>query len=321
MLFWYRPQRSATAIFLLPFSWLFGAIVWFRRFCYRINLKKSYRFPVPIIVVGNLSVGGTGKTPFVLWLVHLLKRNGFKPGIVSRGVGGQKQQYPRWVSATDNPSEVGDEAVMLAKRSDCPLVICIDRVAAVRTLLQKSGCDIIVSDDGLQHYALHRDIEIVVIDGERGLGNQCLLPAGPLRELPSRLKKVNFIVRQGGSALPTEFTMQLQGEEAVSLINEQLKKPLTDFSNQRIHAVAAIGNPKRFFDSLKKYHLNIIEHSFPDHYLFKKEDLHFDDDLPILMTEKDAVKCKTFALSNYWYVPVDAEIESHLSSALLAKLS
>ena len=317
---WYRAKLTFLTMLLLPLSWLFGIVVSLRRFIYRIKLKKSHRFPVPVIIVGNITVGGTGKTPLVIWLAQFLKANGYKPGIVSRGIGGEQQKKPCWVSPKSNPREVGDEAVLLAKRSDCPVVICINRVAAVKSLLEKSDCNMVISDDGLQHYALARDVEIALIDGARGLGNQCLLPAGPLREKVSRLKQVDFIVKQGVAG-KNEIAMQLQGDHFVSLQNEQLKKPVAEFAGQRVHAMAGIGNPERFFSQLRKFHLNLIEHVFPDHYLYKKDDVNFGDELPVMMTEKDAVKCKNFVSGRHWYLPVSAAVDIQLGKEVLEKIN
>ncbi len=311
---WYHPSLTLLTFFLLPFSWLFRLIVAARRFLYRFKFKKSYRFPVPVIVVGNLTVGGTGKTPFVIWLVNDLREQGYVPGIVSRGVGGKQYSQPYWVNTDAAVCDVGDEAILLAKRAQCPVVICIDRVAAVRELLAKSTCNIVISDDGLQHYRLARDYEINIIDGMRSFGNQQLLPAGPLREPVSRLKSVDCIVQNGAvisafSGKTKEIVeMTLVGDTLVSVANEAITVPLQEFIHKRIHAVAAIGNPKRFFNMLREKGFEVIEHAFPDHAFFSPEDLNFADDLPIVMTEKDAVKCQQFASKKLWYLPVTVNI-------------
>jgi tetraacyldisaccharide 4'-kinase len=316
---WYRPRLTLLTFLLLPLAWLFGAVVFLRRILYQIKLKKSYSFTVPVIVVGNITTGGTGKTPLVIWLASFLKEHGFKPGIVSRGVGGQQQMLPRHINANSNVQQTGDEAILLAEKTGCEVAIGIDRAAAATMLVAKSGCNIIISDDGLQHYALQRDIEIAVIDGARGLGNQYLLPAGPLREKKARLNEVDYIVRHG-EAMQNEFGMELVGDKLVSLSDADITKPLSDFKQQRVHAVAAIGNPKRFFALLKKYNIVVIEHIFPDHYLLQKKDIEFFDDLPVIMTEKDAVKCKGFVNERLWYLPVVAKVDERFEEVILGKL-
>jgi tetraacyldisaccharide 4'-kinase len=317
---WYQPKLTLLAALLLPLAWVFRCVVSARRFFYKTHFKKIHRFTAPIIVVGNITVGGTGKTPLVIWLAKFLAENGFKPGIVSRGIGGRKQLTPRWIDSHDDPHEVGDEAILLAKHTQCPVVIGLNRVAAVRELLQHSDCNIVISDDGLQHYAMHRDIEIAVIDGERQLGNRALLPAGPLREPPQRLKQVDFIVHHGQSS-SDRMVMKLEGKQLISVENEYIKKSLHDFAHQRVHAVAAIGHPERFFSQLTQCKLQLIEHVFSDHYLFEKNDIDFADELPVIMTEKDAVKCKDFVNGRHWYLPVEAKVDIRLGRELLSKLN
>ncbi len=304
---WYRSSYHFISILLMPIAWIFSVLVTCRRFLYRAHCKKSYSFSVPVIVVGNITVGGTGKTPFVIWLANYLKTQGFRPGIVSRGVGGQQQRQPRWVKPGSSPQEVGDEAMLLSQHA--PLVISKNRVAAVKELLAKTDCNIVISDDGLQHYRLRRDIEIAIVDGARGLGNQCFLPAGPLRESPRRLQEVDFVIENSNSlSQKNRYAMKLQGDELISINNAQQKIPLRHFQNQTVHAVAAIGNPERFFSSLENRGIKIIRHRFPDHYLYQAKDLNFGDALPIIMTEKDAVKYRHFAQENAWYLPVSLEL-------------
>lgn len=317
---WYRSSYTLLTLCLLPLSWIFRIVVLMRQWLYRFGIKKTYRCAVPVIVIGNITVGGTGKTPLTIWLAHFLKVQGWQPGIVTRGYGGKSIDAPQSVHSDSDVKIVGDEAVLLAQRADCPVVVCADRMLAVEALLKNHQCNIVISDDGLQHYRLGRDIEIVVIDGERRFGNGALLPAGPLREPIARLKKVNFKVSQqyAGSG---EYLMRLYGNTLVSLIDPQLKKPLREFRNAAVHACAAIGNPARFIADLKTQGLNVKEHIFPDHYLYQKEDLNFGDDLPIIMTEKDSVKCKNFADRRYWYLPVNASLESEFERRLLEKLS
>lgn len=287
---WYK--KSILSYCLLPFSYLYQVIITLRRLAYKKNIFKVTKFSVPVIVVGNITVGGTGKTPLVIYLADWLKQQGFKPGIVSRGYGGKAEHYPVKVSAQSDPVIVGDEPIIIAKHTACPVYVAPDRVAAVKQLLQENNCNIIISDDGLQHYALARDIEIVVIDGERRFGNEFCLPAGPLREPIKRLKKVDFIVcNTGYSPQPDEYPMLLAGMDNsfTQVINPEITKSIEYFKDKKIHAIAGIGNPVRFFNELNRMNLIITTHIFPDHYIFKAKDLNFGDDSIIIMTEKDAV--------------------------------
>jgi tetraacyldisaccharide 4'-kinase len=324
---WYLPHLTFLTSCLLPLSWLFRGIVATRRFCYQKNIKKSYRFSVPIIVVGNITVGGTGKTPCVIWLANLLRAQGYKPGIVSRGVGGNQRHIPRWVQADSCVQEVGDEALLLTKRTQCPMVVCVDRVAAVKELLAKTDCNIVISDDGLQHYRLQRDFEIIMVDGMRGVGNRQLLPAGPLREPMSRLHSGMVILngvtndKMSFSLKDNVYEMHLDGEQLVSVKDHSKRIALSEFSSKKVHAVAAIGNPDRFFTLLRANGLDVIEHVFPDHYLFSGSDLEFADDLPVVMTEKDAVKCHNFVREKHWFIPVGAMMNDDVSTILLKYLS
>lgn len=316
---WYRSAYTWVTILLLPLSMIFYFILTIRRSLFRLGVRKTHHFPVPVIVVGNITVGGTGKTPFVIWLAQLLQSQGLKPGIVSRGYGGKRRRMPCQVEDHANPALVGDEAVLLKKQTHCPVFVSVNRVAAVRALLAKTDCDVVISDDGLQHYRLGREIEIAIVDGIRRFGNQLLLPAGPLREPVSRLKQVDFIVAQQ-QAKAGEHLMLLQGDMLVSLMNPDLKKPLAAYKYNKAHVVAAIGNPKRFFSHLRSHGIEVIEHTFPDHYLFKKADIDFGDDLPVIMTEKDAVKCMNFSDERHWYFPVEAKIDEGLGKAIIKKL-
>lgn len=313
--YWYG--RHALAIFLIPFSWLFSLIVFLRRKGYKSGLFNVERFDIPVIVVGNITVGGTGKTPLVIWLANFLRKAGYFPAIVSRGYKGQATSWPQQVRADSDPVMVGDEAVLLAKRCQCPVAVGPDRIEAVRGLLKYSDCDIIIADDGLQHYALGRDIEIAVIDGVRRFGNGYCLPAGPLREPVSRLNEVDFVIVNGGGVMRLEYSMALAAGQVHNLHDDTLVQHPDDFRNQRVHAVAGIGNPDRFFSHLKRLGLDIIEHPFDDHHHFIAEDVQFDDDLPVLMTEKDAVKCKRFADGKYWYLPVEAQPDRRVGERLL----
>lgn len=315
---WYR--KPGAILVLWPLGKLFEGIARLRRACYRHGLLKTTVFPVPVIVVGNITVGGAGKTPMIIWLAQFLKAKGFHPGIVSRGYGGKPASWPQWVEAGSKASEVGDEALLIAARTGCPMAVSPVRTEACRLLLERAHCDVLLSDDGLQHYALGRTLEIAVLDGERRLGNGCCLPAGPLREPKSRLTEVDLIVVNGGQARPNEFSMQLVGAEAVNLMTG-IHKPLAEFKPAPCHAVAGIGHPERFFKHLEKAGLGCIPHDFPDHFAFRPEDIDFGDAFPVLMTEKDAVKCKAFANEKLWAVPVDADVDSAFAARLIELLS
>lgn len=312
---WYG--RSALSDALLPLSWLFRALVALRRAYYRWRNRARPRLPASVIVIGNISVGGTGKTPLVIWLAELLKSHGYKPGIVSRGYGGSAATWPQFVDGESDPYQVGDEPVVIAQRTACPVIVAPDRVNAACALLNRYRCDVLISDDGLQHYPLLRDIEIVVIDGSRGLGNGRCLPAGPLREPPSRLREVDFVIVQGGATAAAQYPMTLHADEAVSLLDSDLRRSLGSFAGERLHAVAGIGNPARFFDMLSARGLEVEAHKFADHHRFTARDLGFDDARPVLMTEKDAVKCRSFAQPYHWYLPVAVRLDDRFARTVL----
>jgi tetraacyldisaccharide 4'-kinase len=289
---------------LRPLSTFYGAISALRRFAYARNLARSTPLSCPVIVVGNLTTGGTGKTPLVCWLAEQLKERGFRPGVVTRGYGGSSRAA-RLVLHTDAADVVGDEALLLARRARAPIAIGRNRPAAAQLLIN-AGCDVILSDDGLQHYALARDCEIIVIDGDRRFGNGQLLPAGPLREAPARLQRADAVVINGGEfKRDAALHMRLLATSAVAM-KYGTTKPLREFSGQPVHAVAAIGNPQRFFAMLRAVGIRAIEHPLPDHARLTLEDISFADDLAVLMTEKDAVKCREIAGPHHWYVPVSA---------------
>jgi tetraacyldisaccharide 4'-kinase len=327
---WYQSQFHPLSLTLRPLSWLFKMGVMTRRWLYTNRLLSIQQFNVPIIIVGNLTVGGTGKTPFVIWLAKLLQKEGFHPGIVTRGVGGsRKHRRPHWVALDDKPAFVGDEAKLLVKHSNCPVVVGIDRALCVSELLKKSGCNLVICDDGLQHYRLARDIEIVMVDGMRQFGNGCLLPAGPLREGKSRLSEVDFVIVNGqkNNVETNYFTDKFFNHYQMSLapiclqsISNNQSITLSSFRNRTIHAVCGIGNPDRFFAMLRQAQFNIVPHIFPDHYLYQATDLQFNDDMPVVMTEKDAAKCVQFAKDNWWYVPVASIVEKKLEENLLLKI-
>jgi len=276
--------------------------------------------PVPVIVVGNITVGGAGKTPLVIAITQYLKANGFHPGVISRGYGGKSVKWPQAVTVESDPVLVGDEPVLIANRCRCPVSVGPDRVAAARSLLAAHPCNIIISDDGMQHYALARDIEIAVIDGVRRLGNNLCLPAGPLRELSSRLKSVDLIVANG-RARSSEYSMELKSY-AFQGVNDAAKlKSLNEFEGRQVEAVSGIGNNERFFQQLQALAIRINKHPFSDHYQFRLKDLLFNGGNPILMTEKDAVKCKKFPLHDTWYLRVDALLENRFYEQLNTQLT
>ncbi|MED5509832.1 MAG: tetraacyldisaccharide 4'-kinase [Pseudomonadota bacterium] len=314
---WYRPHPVRWL--LLPLSLLYRLISAARRSAYQRGWLTRHKMRVPVIVVGNISVGGTGKTPFVLWLCDQLKQAGYTPGIISRGYGGKAKQYPLDVRCDTATGEAGDEPVLIARRSGCPVVVDPNRSAAAVHLLSQQACDVIISDDGLQHYALERDIEICLVDSERRFGNKLCLPAGPLREPIARLQSVDFVVYHGEAA-SQRYQMQLEARRWHNLAEPEKQLPLTAFHEQEVHAVAGIGHPQRFFDLLCEQGIIVHPHAFDDHHDFHAADLDFADELPVLMTEKDAVKCQAFARPNHWYLPVTARIDDSLAQAILNKL-
>jgi tetraacyldisaccharide 4'-kinase len=319
---WYRI--SPLHLLLYPLSLLFRFLSALRRLLYRSGILSSVRLPVPVIVVGNISVGGTGKTPLTLCLVQQLIENGYHPGIVSRGYtkGGNTCRLPRQVSVDDMADEVGDEPLLMAQRALCPVWVGRDRPAAARALLEAHPeCDVILSDDGLQHYRLQRDVEIVVVDGARRFGNGLLLPAGPLREPLSRLGEATAVVVNGGSTSGNEYAMHLEGKRFYNLLNPEIVAAPEAFAGQRLHAIAGIGHPQRFFKHLAHLGLESQSHPFPDHHRYTAHDIGFDDADAILMTEKDAVKCVSFANERCWVLRVDAQVSPALPQLILEKVT
>lgn len=314
---WYQGRYPLLRRLLTPLAGLFRWVTGVRRYCYQVGIVRVYHAPCPLIVVGNISVGGTGKTPLVVWLVDYLRQAGFKPGVISRGYGGKADHWPQPVKADSDAAVVGDESLLIAQRAACPVVVGPVRADSVRYLLQHNDCTVIISDDGLQHYALARTIEIAVVDGERRYGNGLCLPAGPLREPPERLQQVDFIVCNGEQAKVGEYVMTLQGTMAVNLLTDE-QRPLEQFRDQTMLALAGIGNPDRFFRHLLSFGLQFDRRILADHHDFIVEDIDYKEDASILMTEKDAVKCRYFADARHWYVPVQAEID--LGSPLLKLL-
>lgn len=313
---WYN--KSPLVVLLLPFTLLFWVLSSTRRFLYRKNLLRSTRVDATVIVVGNISVGGNGKTPLTVFLCHWLKQNGYRPGVVSRGYGGRGVNYPTIVDAQSEPEQVGDEAVMMKRHIGCPLVVDPKRSRGATYLIDNHQCNVILCDDGLQHYALQRDIEIVVIDGQRRFGNGFLLPMGPLRESQKRLNSVDFKVTNGGKVKVDEYLMSLEPGQLVNVKYPQQTKPIASL-NRSVVAAAAIGNPKRFFDLLMSKNVKIKEVlTFNDHHLFMESDLPKET---VIMTEKDAVKCRHFAHDDWWYLPVSAKLTEHFKKTFLEQLT
>ncbi len=314
---WYGSHPASLA--LLPLSWLFRGVASLRRRAYTSGLLTIHHASVPVIVVGNLTVGGSGKTPLVIWLAGYLGSLGLRPGICARGYGGRASTWPQQVRPDSDPNVVGDEAIVIARRARCPVAVAPDRAAAVTALVEHANCDIVVSDDGLQHYGLARDIEIAVIDGVRRLGNGRLLPAGPLREPPARLKEVDMVVTNGVAGRG-EFAMKYVPVAPVNLVDRRQVLGFEDLRTTPVHAVAGIGNPERFFTMLRNKGLKLVQHPFPDHHRYRPSDLEFGDDLPVLMTEKDAVKCEAFGNTRCWQVPITAELPELFAQRLQALL-
>jgi len=314
---WYQKSLSFWLWPLVPFSWLFYLMQQIRRAAFK-NVLKTYRSTLPIIVVGNITLGGTGKTPFVIWLATWLTQQGYQIGIISRGVGG-RATHPIVVTALSRVEDVGDEALLLALHTEATVVVCKDRVAACQKIEELGKCNMIISDDGLQHYRLERDLEIVLVDAMRQFGNQQLLPAGPLREPISRLEEAHIIVENGAKCNNIKlgaFAANYEPHCFVSVKNQKITKPLDFFKTKKVHAIAGIGHPQQFFTMLQNLGLVTIPHQFPDHYPFQPHDLLFQDNLPIVMTEKDAVKCIGFATENMWYLACELQCSADLIDAL-----
>lgn len=315
---WYGSRRPPLLLRWL--SRLFGRFVARRHRAFVAGTRPAKRLPVPVIVVGNVTVGGTGKTPLSIWLIRALQDRGVNVGAVLRGYGA-KGTHPRRVESGSTAEQVGDEALVIAAQTGCPVAVGADRVAAAELLIA-AGVRTVVSDDGLQHLRLGRDLEIAVIDGERGVGNGWLLPAGPLREPVARLDSVAMVVQNGGDVLHRAgaLHMHLAGSELRAVSDNSVSLPLDRLSGRRVHAVAGIGNPQRFFSLLRAAGCQVTEHAFPDHHRLRPADLDFADDQPVLMTEKDAVKCRGFATARHWYLPVQAEFSAADAQQLLRRV-
>jgi tetraacyldisaccharide 4'-kinase len=323
---WYGrgPAQRIAACLLWPLSLVFAMLASLRRGLYRLGIFKSKRVARPVIVVGNITVGGTGKTPFVIWLAQQLRERGLHPAIITRGYGGRAEQWPQVVTERGDPIQVGDEAVLLAQRTQAIVVAGPDRVADAQRAIEL-GADVIVCDDGLQHYRLQRDAEIVLFDAERGVGNGLYLPAGPLREGLHRLSSASLVVlhRRGSTqtsrVVPFSNAVQVSSELGIarSLVSAE-QRSLASFAGQSVHAVAGIGNPEAFFASLRAAGLIVDGRALPDHAPIAASDLMFDDALPVLMTEKDAVKCRSFADSRCWSVELKLLVPPEQKQRIMA---
>ncbi|UZE97953.1 tetraacyldisaccharide 4'-kinase [Alkalimarinus alittae] len=337
---WYQNKKWIWL--LLPLTVIFWLISHFRRVCFRLGWFKSVKVDAPVIIVGNISVGGTGKSPLTGYLVSELKQRGFCPGVVSRGYGGQSDHYPLIVDQNSSASEVGDEPVMLYQMTQCPVAVDPIRSRAAKRLCDDHSCDVILCDDGLQHYALSRDIELCVIDGKRGLGNGFLLPAGPLRESYSRIRDVDFVIVNGknerlnlealsdkGAGVATlngtpAYEMTLRPTALINVFNGS-QLAIETLQGLDIHAMAGIGNPERFFAALRSLGANVTAQGFSDHHDFTQNDFSFEDKKPIVMTHKDAVKCRALFTEsepdNFWYLPVSADINKQFIDQLCERLA
>lgn len=320
---WYGPSR--WTFWLLPLMWLFILLAGLRKL-WMLRYQQK-RLPTPVVVVGNISVGGTGKTPLIIALVKHLQAQGYHPGVISRGYGGNAASYPYLLDASSTANEAGDEPLAIFQQTGAPVAVGPDRIASGK-LLEDQGCDVLLSDDGLQHYRLGRDIEIAVIDGARALGNGWRLPVGPLRESASRLREVDWVIVNSPAEnfeLPViggepifYVPMQIQPGRVVHLQSGRAVDPVELPAHMK--AVAGIGNPQRFATTLRQLGMEVELHAFPDHHAFTADDFAFADSQPLIMTEKDAVKCRAFAQENWFYLPISAELPESFWSALMQKL-
>ncbi|KAA0875340.1 tetraacyldisaccharide 4'-kinase [Nitrincola tapanii] len=321
---WY--QKSTWLKCLRPLSSLYQSIVVRRRRTWLAHPERRWQAPVPVVLVGNITLGGTGKTPVVLALIDFLRQQGWRPGVISRGYKAKPPHFPFRVQPDSRPEASGDEPLLIVQTTQVPLVIDPDRPAAARHLLAEAEVDILISDDGMQHYALDRDIEIAVIDGQRGLGNARCLPEGPLREPAERLKSVDFCLINGVSAdpWPGSFTLQLKPSAFYHLqtgARVELAHWCQHYGRGPLLALAGIGNPERFFQTLKALGLAFQTRIFADHHPFQADDLQREKEMTLVMTAKDAIKCREFADPNVWYLAVEAELPDEFLSALNARLS
>lgn len=318
---WYGSRPIGLFI---PLAGLFAGLTALRRWCFRCGIFKVIKLPVPVIVIGNITVGGTGKTPFVIWLTQVLQKQGYRPGIITRGYGGRSEHWPVLATAQTDPAMAGDEAVLLATRTQLPVCAGPDRVQAAHYLLQQTSVNVIVSDDGLQHYRLGRDLSVIMLDGKRSLGNGWRLPAGPLRESAVRLGEVDLVICKmeivTDSVWPAgALAMHLSLKDAVR-IPDGARRPLAEFAGRPVHALAGIGNPQQFFDALGRYGLLVDGRALPDHAELSQADLTFNDAAPVMMTEKDAIKCRGLHLPHHWYVPARMEFNQQDAARILDKV-
>ncbi len=316
---WYSKPNIISYL-LLPFSWIYILINYLRYSAYFLGLFPIKKFDVPVIIVGNITVGGTGKTPVVMAITQLLQEAGYKPGIISRGYHSQNSNYPLLIDAKTDVNTAGDEAYLLALKTQAPVVVDPKRVRGVQYLIEKQQCNCIISDDGLQHYALGRDVEILLVDKSRGFGNGFCLPAGPLREPHSRLKDADFVLYKSLGTQLAEQDFYYVAENLIELLTGN-SRPAQAERDQKVHAVCAIANPEHFFKTLELLGWNIEPHVFPDHYRFTKTDFDFGDDAPVIMTQKDAVKCMDFADKRFWYLSISVALPQRFAQQLLGKLS
>lgn len=312
--------KSWLYILLLPLSFLYGLITVIRRATYQVGLSRSWKAPIPVVVVGNLTAGGNGKTPVVIWLVESLVKEGYRVGVVSRGYGGKAQSYPLVLDENTTTTVAGDEPVLIYHRTKAPVAVSPKRSDAIKALLERHELDVIITDDGLQHYALQRDYEIVVIDGQRRFGNGWWLPAGPMRERASRLNSVNALIVNGGEPKENEVLMTLEGDTAINLVTSENQ---TVTSLPSVVAIAGIGHPPRFFASLENKGVELVStHAFADHQDYEQQQLSLlvKPTQNLLMTEKDAVKCHGFAQPNWWFLPVKAQLERTGEQKILSEI-
>lgn len=330
---WYQNEKWIWL--LLPLTILFWLVSTLRRIAYQRGWKASVKVTAPVVIVGNISVGGTGKSPLTAYLVSELTKKGYRPGVVSRGYGGQSDHYPLIVNQDSSATTVGDEPLMLFQMTQCPVAVDPVRSRAAQMLCEKYHCDVVICDDGLQHYALARDIEICVVDGKRLFGNGLLLPSGPLRESTQRLRHLDYIVVNSGdhatneleqSGLrnhPAVFDMSLKPQSLINVFNGSTWG-IAELKGKAVHGVAGIGNPERFFKALEGLGADVSCHGFPDHHQFSRHDFTFDDGLPVVMTHKDAVKCSALygkmTPDNFWYMPVSADINDEFIERLCQQL-
>lgn len=308
---WYSPGPLWP---LLPFAWLHGVLIRLRCHAYGRGWLASQRLPAPVLVIGNITAGGSGKTPLVLAVIERLRARGRRVAVVARGYGGKADRYPLSVTPQTPPAQSGDEPLLIARRTGVTVLVDPDRPRAARRAIEHHGADFIVADDGLQHYALVRDAEIAVRDGQRGYGNGCLLPAGPLREPLARLESVDLECVHAAEA---DFWL-VPGD--ARRLDSGVTRALSDFAGESVHGVAGIGHPERFFGMLRARGLQVTAHAMPDHHVYQASDLRFDDGRPVLMTEKDAVKCAAFVEENIWYVPVETRLSEAASGRIDALL-